>query len=257
MTDGDRVHVPRVELETGRDVPDESPREIGVSDVGRAAWVQPSVIPVARGRIPTTRGHPAGHPARAQPAIAVVTGVCVRYGRRGFVSLTPRTVGGPRRASPRMRVTALLVPLWTLVLSPAGDDHQPLNARAPARYRSPDKEGHRGDRAAAGQAVAAPERWPAMSDCTGRAPSWLPWSVVLTATLLLVGSAAYVGSSLGQSALAPGMAEIVPSCLPLVVRAAVGGPCAADPWRHHHWERRHRCCVVPHVARRVHREGGR
>ena len=80
-----------------------------------------------------------------------------------------------------------------------------------------------------------------MSDSTGRAPSWLPWSVVLTATLLLVGSAAYVDSSLGQSALAPGMAEIVPSCLPLVVRAAVGGPCAADPFGRRAGARSSRC----------------
>jgi hypothetical protein len=53
-----------------------------------------------------------------------------------------------------------------------------------------------------------------MSDSIGRAPSWLPWTVVLTAALLLVGSAAYVGSSLGQSVLGPGMAEVVPSVFP-------------------------------------------
>lgn len=53
-----------------------------------------------------------------------------------------------------------------------------------------------------------------MSDSAGRAPSWLPWTVVMTATLLLVASAAYVGSSLGQSVLAPGMAGVVPSVFP-------------------------------------------
>lgn len=51
-----------------------------------------------------------------------------------------------------------------------------------------------------------------MSDTSsGTAPRWLPWAVLVAATLLLVGSAAYVGSSIGQSLLSPGMAGVAPS----------------------------------------------
>ena len=51
-----------------------------------------------------------------------------------------------------------------------------------------------------------------MSDSSsGAVHRWLPWSVLVAATLLLVGSAAYVGSSLGQSLLSPGTVEVAPS----------------------------------------------
>ena len=54
---------------------------------------------------------------------------------------------------------------------------------------------------------------------------WLPWTVLVTASLLLVGSAAYAASSTWQSAGVPGS----PAARPTTARTAAAGPAAGQP----------------------------
>ena len=60
---------------------------------------------------------------------------------------------------------------------------------------------------------------------TGLKSRWLPWTVLVTASLLLVGSAAYAASSTWQSAAVPGSA----AARPTTARTAAAGPTAGQP----------------------------
>src|SRR5674476_1242642 len=60
---------------------------------------------------------------------------------------------------------------------------------------------------------------------TGRTPRWLAWTVLVTASLLLVGSAAYAASSTWQSTSVPGSA----AARPTTARTAGAWPTAGRP----------------------------
>ena len=59
----------------------------------------------------------------------------------------------------------------------------------------------------------------------GRPPCWLPWTVLVTASLLLVGSAAYAASSAWPSSAVPGTG----AARPAATRTAAAGPTAGRP----------------------------